>query len=186
MLPFCWDSHASYIVINVTQTGVFVASTVISMRLAPTDVQSLKRVARRWGKTPSETSARLVQEALRMEEFAHIEFRDAAAGRQAFIKGTRVSVWMLIAIANEYELDVSKSAEHLRWAPERVQAGLNYYAAFRDEIDPVLQENEAYTFEQIGRRLPGVEQFGAASSTTSRVKAVAEPAVPRRGRPRRQ
>jgi uncharacterized protein (DUF433 family) len=161
-------------------------STVISMRLAPPDVQSLRRVARRWGKTPSETSARLVEEALRMEEFAHIEFRDTAAGRQAFIKGTRLSVWMLIAIANEHELDVTKSAKHLQWAPERVQAGLNYYAAFRDEIDPVLQENEAYTFEQVGRRLPGVDQFGAGSSTANRVKAVAEPAGPRRGRPRRR
>jgi|SRR6185437_2149092 hypothetical protein len=67
------------------------------------------------------------------------------------------STWMLIAIANEYGTDVTKSAEHLRWAPERVQAGFNYYATFRDEIDPVLQENEAYAFEQVGRRLRSVE-----------------------------
>ncbi|HSU95985.1 MAG TPA: hypothetical protein VLI40_02095 [Gemmatimonadaceae bacterium] len=162
------------------------ASTVISMRLAPTQVQSLRRVARRWGKTASETSARLVEEALRMEEFAHIEFRDTASGRQAFIKGTRLSVWMLIAIANQYGADVAKSADHLRWAPERVQAGLNYYAAFRDEIDPVLQENEGYTFEQVGRRLPGVEEFSAGLHPISATKAVAEPAVARRSHPRRK
>jgi uncharacterized protein (DUF433 family) len=161
------------------------ASTVISMRLASTDVESLRRIARRWGKTPSETSARLVEEALRMEEFAHIEFRDTTAGRQAFIKGTRLSVWMLIAIANQYGVDVTKSAGHLRWAPELVRAGLNYYAAFRGEIDPVLQENEAYTLEQLGRRLPGVEQFSAAIGPTNETRAVAEVAVPPRRRPRR-
>ncbi len=149
------------------------ASTVISMRLKPTEVQALRRVARRWGRTPSEASARLVEEALRADEFAHLEFRDTAAGRQAFIKGTRLSIWMLISIASQYGMDVTKTADHLRWAPERVQAGLNYYAAFRDEIDPLLQENHSYTFEQLTRRLPGVEEFVAGTKLPVTRKAPA-------------
>jgi uncharacterized protein (DUF433 family) len=158
------------------------ASTVISMRLTSTEVQSLRRVARRWGRTPSETSARLVEEALRVDEFAHIEFLDTAAGRQAFMKGTRLSVWMLIAIANQYGMDVTKIADHLRWATERVQAGLNYYAAFRDEIDPILQDHEAYTFEHLTRRLPGAEEFNAGTRPTSVSKKVARPVAGRRDR----
>jgi uncharacterized protein (DUF433 family) len=160
------------------------ASTVISMRLTPAEVQSLRRVARRWGRTPSETSARLVEEALRADEFAHIEFRDTAAGRQAFIKGTRLSVWMLIAVASQYGMNAAKTAEHLHWAPERVQAGLNYYAAFRDEVDPVLQENEAATFEQLARRVPMVEHFSAKAHNTSSSHDASVPPTSRRSRRR--
>lgn len=146
------------------------ATTVISMRLKPAEMQSLRRVARRWGRSPSEVSARLVEEALRAEEFAHLEFRDSAAGRQAFIKGTRLSVWMLISIAKQYHMDVARTAGHLHWVPERVQAGLNYYSAFPDEIDPVLEENDAVTVEQIARRLPGVEEFVGGAPSPSRAK----------------
>lgn len=150
------------------------ATTVISMRLKPAEMQSLRRVARRWGRTPSEVSARLVEEALRAEEFAHLEFRDTAAGRQAFIKGTRLSVWMLISIAQQYDMDVATTAGHLHWAAERVQAGLNYYSAFPDEIDPLLQENDAFTLEQIARRLPRAKEFvGGAPSPAKRKPATA-------------
>src|SRR5271165_3094285 len=54
-------------------------STVLSMRLSVESGKRLKRMANRHGWTPSDASARLVEEGLRRSEFAFIDFRDSAA-----------------------------------------------------------------------------------------------------------
>jgi hypothetical protein len=61
-------------------------STVISMRLPVASGNRLKRMANRYGWTPSDASARLVEEGLRRSEFAFVDFRDSAAGRQVCIQ----------------------------------------------------------------------------------------------------
>jgi hypothetical protein len=68
-------------------------STVISMRLPAASGKRLKRLANRHGWTPSDASARLVEEGLRRSEFAFIDFRDSAIGRQAYIQGSSLAVW---------------------------------------------------------------------------------------------
>ena len=47
-------------------------STVVSTRLPDQTNERLQRFARRLGKTPSETSAILIEESLRQQEFPHI------------------------------------------------------------------------------------------------------------------
>ena len=64
-------------------------STVISMRLPAESGKRLKRMARRHGWTPSDASARLVEEGLRRSEFAFIDFRDSAAGGKLACKQVR-------------------------------------------------------------------------------------------------
>ena len=64
-------------------------SMVISMRLPAESGKRLKRMANRHGWTPSDASARLVEEGLRRSEFGFIDFRDSTAGRQASFKGAR-------------------------------------------------------------------------------------------------
>jgi len=54
------------------------ASIVVSMRLPTESCKRLKRLANRHGWTPSDASARLVEEGLRRSEFAFIDFRDTA------------------------------------------------------------------------------------------------------------
>ena len=58
-------------------------SMVISMRLPVKSGKRLKRMATRHGWTPSDASARLVEEGLRRSEFAYIDFRDSGAGRRS-------------------------------------------------------------------------------------------------------
>ncbi|WP_287710722.1 hypothetical protein [Microcystis sp. M125S2] len=53
-------------------------SQVVSARLPDHTAERLKRLARRLGKTPSETSAILIEESLRESEFPYIEFRHSA------------------------------------------------------------------------------------------------------------
>ncbi len=74
-------------------------SKVLSLRLKDDQIERLARAARRLGRTPSETAALLLEESLREREFTFIEFRDSPVGRQAYLKGTRLAVWQVTALA---------------------------------------------------------------------------------------
>lgn len=148
-------------------------SVVVSMRLKEPLMHRLRRLARRLGRTPSETSALLVEEALRRAEFGFIVFRDSPAGRQAYIEGSGLAAWEVVELASRYDMDAVRTARHLHWPVARVQAALNYAAAYPDEIAAAREDNEAYTFELVSRMLPGAERFSAgppAGGPGSRVK----------------
>src|ERR1700677_3732516 len=101
-------------------------STVISMRLPEASGKRLKRMASRYGWTPSDASARLVEEGLRRSEFAFINFRDSAAGRQACIQGSTLAVWEVMLAVQSYNNDLVAVAKHLEWPEAKVQAAINY------------------------------------------------------------
>ena len=141
-----------------------VPSTVISMRLPADSGKRLKRMANRHGWTPSDASARLVEEGLRRSEFAFIDFRDSAAGRQAYIQGSSLAVWELVLLAREYKSDLGAVAKHLRWPRTKVQAAVNYAEAFAGEIDEALAENESAGFKTIQRMMPQAVEFVAGKA----------------------
>src|SRR6202453_1768125 len=134
-------------------------STVISMRLPAASGKRLKRMANRHGWTPSDASARLVEEGLRRSEFAFIDFRDSSAGRQACIQGSSLAVWEVMLLVQDYGQDVAKVAKHLHWAEAKVQAAFNYANAFPDEINRALEENRAMDFTALKRMLPQIAEF---------------------------
>src|SRR6059036_1697450 len=107
-------------------------SIVLSMRLPVESGRRLKRIANRHGWTPSDTSARLVEEGLRRSEFAHIDFRDSAVGRQAYMQGSTLAVWEVLLLVQNYKADVLGVARHLKWPEAKVQAAVNYAKAFRE------------------------------------------------------
>ena len=100
-------------------------STVLSMRLSVESGKRLKRFANRRGWIPSDASARLVEEDLRRSEFAFIDFRDSAAGRQACIQGSTLAVWEIMLLVRSYKGNVPALAKHLRWPEAKVQAPVN-------------------------------------------------------------
>src|ERR1700676_1320399 len=89
-------------------------SVVISMRLPAESGKRLKRMANRHGWTPSDASARLVEEGLRRSEFGFIDFRDSAAGRQACLQGSTLAVWEVMLLVRSYKNDVSPGGGHLK------------------------------------------------------------------------
>jgi hypothetical protein len=139
-------------------------STVISMRLPAASGKRLKRMANRHGWTPSDASARLVEEGLRRSEFAFIDFRDSTIGRQACIQGSSLAVWEVMLLCRGYHDDLLAVAKHLRWPLARVQAAANYAEAFADEINEALAENEAGNFTTIKRMLPQSVEFVAGKA----------------------
>ena len=136
-------------------------SVVISMRLPAESGNRLKRMANRHGWTPSDASARLVEEGLRRSEFAFVDFRDSSAGRQAYIQGSTLAVWEILLLAQSYKANVSAVARHLKWPEAKVQAAINYAKAFPEEIEGALSENAATDFEALKRMLPQATELVA-------------------------
>jgi hypothetical protein len=142
-------------------------STVLSMRLSVESGKRLKRMANRHGWTPSDASARLVEEGLRRSEFAFIDFRDFAAGRQACIQGSTLAVWEIILLVRSYQGNLAAVAKHLRWPEAKVQAAVNYSEVFPEEIAEAVSENESVDFETLKRLLPQATEFVSTRPTRS-------------------
>ena len=129
-------------------------SMVISMRLPVASGKRLKRMASRHGWTPSDASARLVEEGLRRSEFAFIDFRDSPVGRNACMQGSTLAVWEVMLLFRSYKQDASAVARHLRWPEAKVEAAVNYAEAFPGEIDEAISENTAVDLKALKRMLP--------------------------------
>ena len=140
-------------------------SKVVSTRLTAETEARLQRLARRLGKTPSETGAMLIEESLRQSEFAYIEFRNSPVGRQAYMKNSNLAVWQVMMLAEEYarqrrseaDRDVAKIANHLQKSVAWVQAAFNYAEAYGSEIDLAIADALAINYTTIKRLLPQTE-----------------------------
>ena len=138
-----------------------VRSMVFSMRLPVESGRRLKRIANRHGWTPSDASARLVEEGLRRSEFAFLDFRDSPAGRQAYIQGSTLAIWEVMLLFRSYKGYVKDVAKHLGWSDAKVRAALNYWEAFPAEVNEAVAENDSTDFDSLKRMLPQAVDFAA-------------------------
>ncbi len=145
------------------------STAVFSFRLPGPRAQSLKRIARRQRRSAAEVAAQFVDEATRQAEFASIDFRDSALGRQAYVRGTRLAVWQVVKLVDAYQGRVERAAQHLRWPEARVKAALNYAKAFRQEIDQAVEDARSFSAERLSQLLPSLEVIDvpAAAGKTS-------------------
>jgi len=139
-------------------------SVVVSTRLPIESGKRLKRMASRHGWTPSDASARLIEEGLRRGEFAFIDFRDSVAGRNAYIEGSSLAVWEVVMLVRAYKGNVAAVARHLRWPETKVRAAVHYAEVFPEEIQELLTENESVGFETLKRMVPQTVEFAARTS----------------------
>lgn len=136
-------------------------STLISLRLPDDQSARLEQLAHQSGQTVSEVVTRFLEEGLRTRAYPFIEFRDSAAGRQAYVSGTSLAVWEVALVARAYGAGkrVERTAHHLRWPAARVEAALRYADAFPEEVEAALQDNASYDFARLERELPGARRF---------------------------
>jgi uncharacterized protein (DUF433 family) len=132
-------------------------SKVVSLRLKDEQFGRLQRAARSLGRRPSEAAALLLEEALREREFAFIEFRDSAFGRQAYLKNTRLAVWHVADAARSLGSDAAQIADYYEIPVVQAQAMLNYAAAYPDEIQAAIADNDSVTEEDLRRLLPNLQ-----------------------------
>lgn len=131
-------------------------SALISARVPETTAERIRQYARRKQRSINEVVTTAVEEWLRQNEFALIEFRDTPDGRTAYMKGSRLAVHWVVKIAKSYDLSVDKTVAHWngQYAREWVQAALNYYESFPDEIDAQIANAASQTFDTLKRKLP--------------------------------
>jgi uncharacterized protein (DUF433 family) len=135
------------------------SSMVVSMRLPTESAKRLRRLANRHGWTPSDASARLVEEGLRRMEFAFIDFRDTPVGRQACIQASSLAVWEVMQLVRSYKGEVAATAKHLGWPLVKVQAAVHYAEAYAKEINEAMAENRAADLAELKHMLPQTVEF---------------------------
>lgn len=125
--------------------------------------------ARRPGVTSASAAARLVEEGLRMDAHPSVVFRDGPAGRRAVLIGGP-DVWEVIkAIRATREANrrlkgaALKAAVHelTGLAQSRIDAALDYYTAFPEEIDERLEQDSAIEAELLVAMQRRTELLGA-------------------------
>jgi uncharacterized protein (DUF433 family) len=108
-------------------------TSIITLRIPVGVRRGLERLAAQLGYKPAHLGTRLVEEGLRRRHYPHIDLRDTAAGRVAYLKGTRLAVYW-IAQRVEQGLSAQKVAREFDVAPEYVTSALAYAQAFPAEI----------------------------------------------------
>ena len=145
------------------KTSQITKSEVVSLRLAQSQLAKLKRLSRRMGNSTSQAAGVLIEESLRRADFGFIDFKDSAIGRQAFIVGTGLQVWEIVVIARSYDMNTSKTAEHLSLPGYLIEAAFNYANAYPDEIEHLIQDNQSYDYDRLKVMLPSIETFNAGT-----------------------
>ncbi len=143
-------------------------SQVLSVRLADEAAEEVKRIARRERRSASEVTGRAVEEWLRMERFALIEFRSLSGDRQACIKG-RLPVWQVLLVGKAHGMGVDQTTEHLQLTREQVRTAFDYYASFGEEIDDLLEENRQGP-ERLKRFFPNLDVFTVTDQMLDKVE----------------
>ena len=133
-------------------------STTVSLELSDEQIARLEREAQRLGRSPSDVAARWVEESLRESEFPHIEFRDSAGGREAYLRGTRLKVWHLRWSTNFDDEDIPRIASDFIVSPKTVADAFAYGRRYADEIEASLAENR-HIADKIEQYIPGVRIF---------------------------
>ncbi len=136
---------------------------VISLRIPDATAERLRAAARRAGRSLNEWGALSLEEWLRQNEFADIEFRSVGGQRQACLKGA-LPIWQVILVAQSYQLDAEQTAQHFGWPARRIQAALGYYEAFAAEIDQAIEDNRSMTETALRRLLPQMEVLAVPAS----------------------
>lgn len=107
-----------------------------SFRLPASTLDMLDRRAAQRGESANHLARRLLDEALRTDEHPLIHFRPGPSGeREPALIGTRLRVAQVMQTVGAGEGSPERASRYLDIEPRQVQACLDYYADFRDEVD---------------------------------------------------
>lgn len=120
-----------------------------SFRLSGSTLRRLDERARELSESRNSLAERLLSEGLHTERHPLIAFRAGASGlRRPAVIGTRLYVWQVISTVRASQNSVQEAAEYLALPPSHVQAAVDYYADFTEEVDRDReQEREIETRE---------------------------------------
>ena len=117
-------------------------SYVMTVRLPKALGLGIERYAARTGQKPAHLGALAVDEFMRRRAFPLLDFRETAAGRVAYVKGTRLAVYWVVGAVRRMRGDVHRAARTWDLSPEKVHAALQYGETYPEEIK-TLEEHAA-------------------------------------------
>ncbi|HEY2767811.1 MAG TPA: hypothetical protein VGI76_06105 [Solirubrobacteraceae bacterium] len=133
----------------------------ISLRLGEDTLGRLTTSAARSQIAPRTLAQRYIEEGLRHDAHPAIHFIDGPSGRRAALLGTGLDVWEVIAVVRHNDGSVSEAAAYLEKPINLVQAAVNYYATYREEIDRWIEANERESNEAHATWLAGQRAFAS-------------------------
>lgn len=72
-----------------------------------------------------------------------VRFVNGPSGPRAAIIGTGLDVWEIIATLRDNDNDVAEAASYLSVPRDVIDAAVNYYGKFPDQIDSEIAANQA-------------------------------------------
>ncbi len=115
----------------------------IAFRFDPITVARLKQRACDTHAPQTALAERYIEEGMRQDEHPLIYFRDGEAGRRPALLGTRLDVAEVVSTIKQNDNSVAEAADYLETPLEHVEACLNYYADYKDEIDAWIEQSHA-------------------------------------------
>jgi uncharacterized protein (DUF433 family) len=76
-----------------------------------------------------------------------------------FVKGSRLKVWQVAMYARNPDMDAAKIAALLDFPEYQIAGALAYAKAYPEEIDPIIEYVENFTFEDLKRIVPWAEEI---------------------------
>jgi len=117
-------------------------TAVMTLRMPKGVKRGVERLAARFGHKPAQLGVRLIEEGLRRRDFPHIELRETAAGRVAYLAGTRFAVYWIAGLVPA-KMTAAAFAREYDLTADRVRAALAYALAFPGEIESDQEHAEA-------------------------------------------
>ena len=129
------------------------ASVQKSLRLPAETMKEIEQMAKETGQDFSNVTKDLLQEAIKMRRCPGILFAEGISGRRARVAGTGIEVWEVIAGYKSMKGDFKRLQKAYHWlSAEQLKAALGYYAAYPQEIDRLIQQNEQWSDEKVRER----------------------------------
>ena len=134
-------------------------SATLSIKLTAEDRKDLNDLSRFKGTPATALGAQFVAEGLRTARFPGIEFRNTALGRMAYLRNSRLAIWLLRELVRQVG-SVKKVAALVGRSAVQLEGALLYAKSFPEELEAAARLNKRAP-AALNETLPGHTVFRA-------------------------
>lgn len=138
-------------------------SEPFSIRLAKPEEDFVRREARRLSRSRSSIVESYTAEAIRMRRYPGVAFRGEDHRRRAWVVGTGLDVWEIVALVADFESEQTLADEY-GLTPGQIRIAL----AYADEFTGEIEEQHALgrrSEEELHARYPFIQTFEQATTS---------------------
>ncbi|TMK39810.1 MAG: DUF433 domain-containing protein [Actinobacteria bacterium] len=129
-------------------------SEPFSIRLSKGTLDLVAREAERTRRSKGAVVESLAEEAMRMRRFPGIAFREEDWNRRAWVIGTGLDVWEVIALVRSLGSPEAVTSDY-QLSESQVATALAYHGEFPEEVDAMIAKNQR-PLEELQREYPHI------------------------------